>query len=80
MSVEAQDIDPAQALDLLPKKIADRAAIITELALELSVANDIDGVPVVELDRLEAQIAMHKKFKAMYIQRLEAIRAAVAGG
>jgi hypothetical protein len=76
----AQDIDVAQALELLPKKIADRKAVISELALEHSVAEAVDFPgKQAQLDALTQQMFLHKRFLTEYERRLEAIKAAVKG-
>lgn len=74
------DIDPMEALQLLPQKIAERKKFITSIALDLSVLREIgDEANPAEIDQLEKSLAAQKRFLALFEQRLDAVTKAANG-
>lgn len=74
------DIDPTVALRLLPEKIEKYNEQITELALDAAVLESMGEDAVLpELEEVRKKLRIFKAAKALYQDRLDAIRRAAEG-
>lgn len=76
MTNEFSSIDPALALEIIPRKIDERKRIIAEIDLELAIAREVQPeAPVPE--RILHEREVHCKFLASYERRLAALQEAL---
>lgn len=75
----AELIDPQIALELLPKKIAERKQIITSIVLDLQVVSESAFGSGEETAALTKQLEANKDFLRIYEDRLKRVQDAVRG-
>lgn len=76
----ARDIDVEEALKQLPGKIEERNKIITSIALDISCLEEAGELAnPEEVDNLKKQLAGQRRFRDIYVNRLEAIQKAARG-
>jgi len=79
MAMQKADIDPAAALEILPRRIADTEKTLQEMRLDRSVIASVEGHSPEQLEQLNKSIRFHEAIKAEYQARLDRLKAAANG-